>query len=434
MYYAEGVRRERAAARAAPPERHRREEPAPRVAARPRRRRRRTVPSGAAARCERSAPSIRPRRVERLRGASSGSARASLAQVLVRRGLGDARRRARAFLAPRSRHDPRRVRGHRRGRRADPAPRRAPARRSPSTATTTSTASARPRSSCARCGALGARRRAGSCRAASTTATASRRRPSSGSPRAGTRAARHRRLRDHRGRGGRAARARSGSTSSSPTTTRRAPTARCPTRRSCIRRSCGYPCADLCAGGRRLQARRGAAGRAGPRPARRRRATSTSSASPRSPTSSRCAARTAAWCAPGCGRCAGTRRPGLRALMRVARVDPSRLDARALGFRLGAAHQRRRPPAPRRRRRRAAAHRRRGARATRSPTSSTAPTPSAGACRAAHPVRGRGARSREQGPSDRPARAYVLAGEGWHPGVIGIVASRIAERHHRPSS
>ncbi len=29
--------------------------------------------------------------------------------------------------------------------------------------------------------------------------------------------------------------------------------------------------------------------------------------------------------------------------------------------------------------------------------------------------------------------AYVLAGEGWHPGVIGIVASRIAERHHRPT-
>jgi single-stranded-DNA-specific exonuclease len=28
--------------------------------------------------------------------------------------------------------------------------------------------------------------------------------------------------------------------------------------------------------------------------------------------------------------------------------------------------------------------------------------------------------------------AYVLAGEEWHPGVIGIVASRLAERHHRP--
>ena len=31
------------------------------------------------------------------------------------------------------------------------------------------------------------------------------------------------------------------------------------------------------------------------------------------------------------------------------------------------------------------------------------------------------------------APAYVLAAEGWHPGVIGIVASRIAERHHRPT-
>ena len=29
--------------------------------------------------------------------------------------------------------------------------------------------------------------------------------------------------------------------------------------------------------------------------------------------------------------------------------------------------------------------------------------------------------------------AYVLAREGWHPGVIGIVAARIAERHHRPT-
>jgi single-stranded-DNA-specific exonuclease len=29
--------------------------------------------------------------------------------------------------------------------------------------------------------------------------------------------------------------------------------------------------------------------------------------------------------------------------------------------------------------------------------------------------------------------AYVLAGDGWHPGVIGIVAARVAERHHRPA-
>ena len=32
-----------------------------------------------------------------------------------------------------------------------------------------------------------------------------------------------------------------------------------------------------------------------------------------------------------------------------------------------------------------------------------------------------------------PAAAYVLAADDWHPGVIGIVAARIAERHHRPT-
>jgi single-stranded-DNA-specific exonuclease len=32
----------------------------------------------------------------------------------------------------------------------------------------------------------------------------------------------------------------------------------------------------------------------------------------------------------------------------------------------------------------------------------------------------------------RQRRAYVVAGEGWHEGVIGIVASRLVERYHRP--
>jgi single-stranded-DNA-specific exonuclease len=32
----------------------------------------------------------------------------------------------------------------------------------------------------------------------------------------------------------------------------------------------------------------------------------------------------------------------------------------------------------------------------------------------------------------RQASGLVLAGEGWHPGVVGIVASRLVERHNRP--
>ncbi len=33
----------------------------------------------------------------------------------------------------------------------------------------------------------------------------------------------------------------------------------------------------------------------------------------------------------------------------------------------------------------------------------------------------------------REAPGFVLAGEGWHPGVVGIVASRLVERHRRPA-
>src|SRR5262249_57620614 len=29
--------------------------------------------------------------------------------------------------------------------------------------------------------------------------------------------------------------------------------------------------------------------------------------------------------------------------------------------------------------------------------------------------------------------AIVVGGRGWHPGVLGIVASRIARRYHRPT-
>jgi single-stranded-DNA-specific exonuclease len=41
--------------------------------------------------------------------------------------------------------------------------------------------------------------------------------------------------------------------------------------------------------------------------------------------------------------------------------------------------------------------------------------------------------ARRELPEDlREARGFVVAGEGWHAGVVGIVASRLVERHGRP--
>jgi len=47
-------------------------------------------------------------------------------------------------------------------------------------------------------------------------------------------------------------------------------------------------------------------------------------------------------------------------------------------------------------------------------------------------VLGEAVRLIEEGPEPETAPAIVLASENWHPGVTGIVASRIAERYHRP--
>jgi single-stranded-DNA-specific exonuclease len=124
---------------------------------------------------------------------------------------------------------------------------------------------------------------------------------------------------------------------------------------------------------------------------------------------------------------ASTGKPGLRALMRVARVDPSGLDARSVGFRL----------APRIN----AAGRLHRADAgvelllTEDETRAQAIADELDRANAERRFTEQRilfeaeAQVRELG--ERPA--YVLAGEGWHPGVIGIVASRIVERHHRPA-
>jgi single-stranded-DNA-specific exonuclease len=124
---------------------------------------------------------------------------------------------------------------------------------------------------------------------------------------------------------------------------------------------------------------------------------------------------------------AGTRKPGLRALMDVARVDPSLVDESAIGFRLGprlnAAGRLYRADAglellltEDRARARAVAEELDAVNSER------------------RDVETRIRFEAEAMVSEFDgAFGYVLASEGWHPGVIGIVAARIAERHHRPA-
>jgi single-stranded-DNA-specific exonuclease len=129
----------------------------------------------------------------------------------------------------------------------------------------------------------------------------------------------------------------------------------------------------------------------------------------------------------GLARLANTAKPGMRALMEVARVDPSALDAHALGFRLGprinAAGRLRRPDA--------------GLELLL--TEDAARAAEIAAELDALNAERRAVEERttweaeEQVAKLGERNAYVLAGEGWHPGVIGIVASRITERYHRPA-
>ena len=194
---------------------------------------------------------------------------------------------------------------------------------------------------------------------------------------------------------------------------------------------CGYPCADLCAAGVAYKLAAALLAAAGRDPARA------------DADLDLVALATIADCVPlrgenrrlvraGLRALATTTRPGLRALMRVARADPARIDARAVGFRL----------APRIN----AAGRLERADAG---LELLLTTDEKRATQIADELDRLNSERRHTetrilfeaeamvAEQDRnaagPRSAYVLAGEGWHKGVIGIVASRIAERHHRPA-
>jgi single-stranded-DNA-specific exonuclease len=127
---------------------------------------------------------------------------------------------------------------------------------------------------------------------------------------------------------------------------------------------------------------------------------------------------------------ARTQKPGLRELMRAAHVDPATVDSGAIGFRLAprlnASGRLGRPEA--------------ALELLLTEDRSEAAT-LAGELerlnRDRQAVEERISREAveaiEAWPESRRAhRGYVVAGEGWHEGVIGIVASRLVERYHRP--
>ena len=123
---------------------------------------------------------------------------------------------------------------------------------------------------------------------------------------------------------------------------------------------------------------------------------------------------------------AGTAKPGLRALMAVARVDPAKLDERSVAFalapRLNAAGRLYRADAP--------------LELILTEEDLRAAQVAEELDRANHERRQVESRIRYEAEAQIAAlgerSAYVLAGEDWHAGVIGIVASRLAERHRRP--
>jgi single-stranded-DNA-specific exonuclease len=124
-----------------------------------------------------------------------------------------------------------------------------------------------------------------------------------------------------------------------------------------------------------------------------------------------------------------TTKPGLRALMAVARVDPSKANERSVGFalapRINAAGRLYRADA--------------GLELILTEDSLRAGQIAEELDRANSERRRTETRIRFEAEAQiaaldpaHPRAAYVLASEDWHAGVIGIVASRLAERHCRP--
>jgi single-stranded-DNA-specific exonuclease len=125
-----------------------------------------------------------------------------------------------------------------------------------------------------------------------------------------------------------------------------------------------------------------------------------------------------------------TAKPGLKALMRASRVDPAAVDEAAVAYRLAprinAAGRLCRPEA--------------ALELLLAGDDETA-IPLAGKLEELNRerqavedriLREALARIDEWSESEQQRRAYVLADEEWHQGVIGIVASRLVERFHRP--
>ncbi|MSX02106.1 MAG: single-stranded-DNA-specific exonuclease RecJ [Actinobacteria bacterium] len=123
---------------------------------------------------------------------------------------------------------------------------------------------------------------------------------------------------------------------------------------------------------------------------------------------------------------ARTQRPGLRALMRVAQVDPAEIDEQTIGFRL----------APRIN---AAGRMQRADSGVELMLTDDPVRADAIADELDHAnnerklVEAKVRHEAEQQARDMGDRdGYIIAGDDWHPGVIGIVASRLAESLQRP--